>query len=94
MFLNGIESLEPKAGMDLRGLKERWGDKVALLGNLNVGMLEFSTPQEVAAASKKCLDDAMAGGGYVFCPCTDIPNQATVANVEAMMQVVRKFGQY
>jgi hypothetical protein len=93
-FMNGIESLEPKAGMDLKGLKERWGGTVALLGNLDVGMLEFSTPQEVAAATKKCLDDAKEGGGYVFCPTTDIPNNATIENVEAMMQAVKQFGQY
>jgi hypothetical protein len=93
-FVNGIESLEPKAGMDLAALKQSWGRQVALLGNLDVGLLEFATPREVALATKKCLDSAKAGGGYVFCPCTDIPNRARIENVEAMMLTVKKHGFY
>jgi hypothetical protein len=93
-LVNGIESLEPKAGMDLKGLKDRWGDKVALLGNLDVGLLEFGTPGDVSLATAQCLKDAMRGGGYVFCPCTDIGNTATIENVQAMMQTVKALGRY
>lgn len=84
---NGIQSLEPAAGMDLKHLKETWGDKVCLIGNMDCSeVLPFGTSEQVVAATQKCLDDAMVGGGYVFGPTTDITDSCKPENVKAMME--------
>jgi hypothetical protein len=92
---DGIQSLEPAAGMDLKHLKEVYGKKVTLIGNLDCSrLLPFGTPEEVAQATRQCLNDAMTGGGYICGPTTDIIDSCNPANIKAMVDTVHKYGQY
>ncbi len=92
---NGVESLEPFAGMNLKHLKETYGDKLCLIGNIDVsGLLPFGSPVEVTETVKKCIKDAGNGGGYILSPCTDITNACKVENVLAMIDATKKFGKY
>ncbi|MHA1733503.1 MAG: uroporphyrinogen decarboxylase family protein [Promethearchaeota archaeon] len=92
---DGIQSLEPAAGMDLKHLKETYGDRVTLIGNLDCSrLLPFGTVEEVVAATRKCLDDAMAGGGYILGPSTDITDSCRPENVKAMVDTVKRYGVY
>jgi hypothetical protein len=92
---NGIQSLEPAAGMDLKHLKEVYGEKVSLIGNLDCSrLLPFGTMEEVAAATRQCLDDAMAGGGYICGPTTDIIDSCKPENIKTMVDTVHKYGVY
>ncbi|MEX2681583.1 MAG: uroporphyrinogen decarboxylase family protein [Candidatus Sigynarchaeota archaeon] len=92
---DGIQSLEPAAGMDLKHLKEEWGDKVCLIGNMDCSdLLPFGTEEQVKAATRKCLDDAKAGGGYIFGPTTDITDSCKPENVKAMMDEFLKLAWY
>ncbi|GAB4309641.1 MAG: hypothetical protein Kow0069_09030 [Promethearchaeota archaeon] len=92
---HGVESLEPGAGMDLKHLKETYGDDLTLVGNLDVHeLLPLGTPADVAAAVKKCVEDAAAGGGYVLSPCTDLTDAVPLENALAMVEAVKKYGNY
>ncbi|MHA1697250.1 MAG: uroporphyrinogen decarboxylase family protein, partial [Promethearchaeota archaeon] len=69
---NGIQSLEPAAGMNLAHLKEKFGSKVCLIGNIDCSeLLPFGNEHEVVRATKQCIKDGARGGGYVFGPTTD-----------------------
>ncbi|MHA1732430.1 MAG: uroporphyrinogen decarboxylase family protein [Promethearchaeota archaeon] len=93
--LDGHESLEPAAGMDLLHCKEEYGDDLVLIGNIDCSrLLPYGTPAEVVEATKKCLRDGAPGGGYVFSPCTDLTDSCRLDNVEAMMAAVQKYGAY
>ncbi|MFX1478007.1 MAG: uroporphyrinogen decarboxylase family protein [Promethearchaeota archaeon] len=92
---NGVESLEPMAGMDLKHLKETYGEKLCLIGNVDVSnLLPFGKEQEVVKAVKKCIHDAATGGGYILSPCTDLTNSCKVENVLTMISATKKFGKY
>ena len=92
---HGVESLEPFAGMDLKHLKETYGDKLCLIGNIDVsGLLPFGTTDDVVEAVKKCIKDAAEGGGYMLSPCTDITDSCKLDNVLAMMDAAKKYGNY
>ena len=92
---DGIQSLEPAAGMDLKHLKDTYGDRVALIGNLDCSrLLPFGSRDEVISATKKCLDDAMPGGRYICGPTTDITDSCKPLNIKAMVETVHKYGEY
>ena len=92
---HGIESLEPMAGMNLEHLKEKYGDKLCLIGNIDVSqLLPYGNKDEVVNAVKKCIRDAGAGGGYILSPCTDITNACKLENVLTMISVTKKYGKY
>jgi len=91
----GVESLEPMAGMNLKYLKETYGDKLCLIGNIDVSyILPFGTTEEVTQSVKKCIKDAGEGGGYMLSPCTDITNACKLENIFTMISATKKFGQY
>ncbi|MHA1369317.1 MAG: uroporphyrinogen decarboxylase family protein [Promethearchaeota archaeon] len=92
---DGVESLEPGAGMNLKRLKERYGDRLCLIGNIDCSrLLPFGSKEDVVSAVKQCIKDAAAGGGYILSPCTDLTNACKVENVITMMDAVRKYGTY
>jgi len=92
---SAVESLEPMAGMDLGYLKEKYGDKVCLIGNIDVSqLLPYGTTEDVVNSVKKCIKDAAQGGGYMLSACTDITNACKVENVLAMISATKKYGNY
>jgi len=92
---SGVESLEPMAGMNLKHLKEVYGDKLCLIGNIDVSqLLPYGTKDEVVNAVKKCIRDAGEGGGYMLSACTDITNSCKLENVLAMISATKKYGEY
>ena len=92
---NGIQSLEPAAGMDIKHLKETYGDQVTLIGNLDCSrLLPFGTEQDVIDATRQNLADAMEGGGYILGPTTDIIDSIKPENIKTMMETVHKYGWY
>jgi len=92
---SGVESLEPMAGMNLKHLKEVYGDKLCLIGNIDVSqLLPYGTKDEVINAVKNCIRDAGESGGYMLSACTDITNSCKLENVLTMVFTTKKFGVY
>ena len=64
---HALHSLDPACGVDIKEVKEKVGHKVALCGNVNCGLLQSGTDEELIAAAEYCLTHAKPGGGYIFC---------------------------
>jgi uroporphyrinogen decarboxylase len=65
----GIDCLQPieaKAGMDLVKLKRAYGERIALIGGMDMTVLETNNPALVDAELQRKLPAAMAGSGYVL----------------------------
>lgn len=64
---DALHSLDPQGGVDLGEVKRLYGDKVALCGNVNCGLLQTGSDAEVDADVRRALRQGMDGWGYVFC---------------------------
>jgi uroporphyrinogen decarboxylase len=64
--INCLQPLEVKAGMDLIRLKQRFGDRIALIGGMDARVLETNDRQAVEAELLSKLPGAMVGSGYVL----------------------------
>lgn len=64
---DALHSIDPQGGVDLAEVKRLVGDKVALCGNVNCGLLQTGTEEEVIADVRRSLRDGMNGWGYIFC---------------------------
>jgi len=92
---DGVESLEPASGMNLKKLKEKYGDKLCLIGNIDVSeLLPMRSKDDVRKEVIQCIKDAAVGGGYILSPCTDITDSCKFENVLEMIETVKKFGNY
>jgi len=59
-----LQAMEVKAGMDLVRLKKTYGDRIALMGGLDIRALETNDLSSVQAELDAKLPAAIEGGGY------------------------------
>ncbi len=74
----GIDCLQPlevKAGMDLTRIKKTYGERLALVGGIDVRELITNDLDRVRKALERNVPQAMAGGGYVLQVDHSVPHQ-------------------
>ncbi|MCB2146267.1 MAG: hypothetical protein KQI81_07305 [Deltaproteobacteria bacterium] len=92
---DGLNPLEPQAGMDLGKVKDACGDRICLLGNIDcMHLLPEGTPAEVDAAVRQAIDAAAAGGGYILCSSNSLHPGVNPENCIAMFQAAKTYGRY
>ena len=92
--IKGLHPLEPGA-MDLADVKERYGDKICLLGNVDCRyVLPFGSEEDVRKDVRRCIDAAAEGGGYILASSNSIHANCKVENVYTMVDEARKYGRY
>ncbi len=89
-----IANLEPPV-MDIFKLKETHGDKVCLVGNIDLHYtLTRGTPEETAAEVKEKLERVGKGGGYIIASANGLAAYCKPENVLAMNETIVKYGWY
>ena len=92
---DGLNPLEPQAGMDLKRVKDYCGDRLCLLGNIDcVDLLPNGTTDEVRAAVRQAIGDAGRDGGLVICSSNSLHPGVNPDNCVAMFEAVHTFGVY
>jgi uroporphyrinogen decarboxylase len=91
---DGFHSIQPQC-MDIGEVKERYGDRLCLLGNIDCAyLLPFGTESEVDAAVSDTIAAAAPGGGFVLCSSNTIHPACKPENYIAMIKAARKYGNY
>ena len=71
------------------------GDDIALIGNVNCGLLQTGTDEEMRADVLRSLNEGMATGrGYVFSTSNCVYTGLALERYEAMMEIWREYGNY
>lgn len=84
---DGIQSIQPSAGMSISKVKEKYGKELCLWGNIDLDeVLCFGTPQEVKEIVKRTIETANVGGGYILSTCNTMIESIPVENIRAMME--------
>jgi uroporphyrinogen decarboxylase len=63
---HGLHSLDPQAGVDIAEVKRLYGEQVCLIGNVNCGLIDTGTLEEVGESVRYALRHGMPGYGYIF----------------------------
>jgi len=87
-----LQPLEVKAGMDLLGLKARWGDRLALMGGLDARTLVDLDRMRAELAAK--IPVAMEGGGYILHSDHSIPDDVPLAHFQEFIRYGLELGTY
>jgi len=92
---DALHSLDPQGGVDLKYVSEKYGDKVALCGNVNCAHLQTGTDAEVSADVMRSLHDGMErGAGYVFCTSNCVYTGMPLERYALMIKLWREHGVY
>jgi uroporphyrinogen decarboxylase len=88
-----IHPLQRTAGMDLGWVKQRYGKRFCIIGNIDSSRtLPFGTPDDVAAEVREAIDTAAPGGGYVLASDHSLHDGISVDNIRALFDVGLAYG--
>jgi uroporphyrinogen decarboxylase len=92
---DAVHPLQPTGKLDIYEVKERFGDRLCLFGNIDVsGVLSFGTPEEVAQDVREHIVRSGYNGGYVCSSSHAILDSVPPENFEAMLSAVHYYGKY
>lgn len=90
--VDGYLEIDQHAGMELRALKERYGARVTLYGNLDCGnVLSFGTPDDVRRHTLACLEAGWGDGGHILCASNAITAGVPLENYLAVGEAYRQY---
>jgi len=87
----GLHPIEP-GSMDGDWLKQNYGDKLCLIGNIDIDeFLTRGTPQTVNAEVRRRIAQFGPGGGYIISDSNSVPSCCRAENVLALGQAVEEW---
>jgi len=93
--VDGLNPLEPQAGMDIGLVKHKYGDRICLVGNIDCGYLLSQAPvEEVREVTRRTIGIAAPGGGYMLSSSNSIHSSVKPENFQAMRDVLFECGVY
>jgi uroporphyrinogen decarboxylase len=92
--IDGIGPLEPGADMDLGEVKKAVGDRVCVVGNVDVDLLCRGTSAEVRQVTRTLIESVSPGGGHVLSSGNSITSAVRPENFRAMVETAHQYGRY
>jgi uroporphyrinogen-III decarboxylase len=91
---DGVHALEPTAGVELAKVKEMVGDRLCLIGNIDITHILVDAPrEEVFEAVRQAIRDAGTGGGYMVASTNSHPGMS-LERLRWMVEAAEKYGRY
>lgn len=88
--IDGIHSFEDTI-VRVTDMKETWGDRIALLGGIDVDFLCRANEEQIRNRVRDTLEKCMPGGGYCLGTGNSVANYIPLDNYLTMLDEGRKF---
>ena len=80
--------------MPVAEAKRRYGERIAILGGVDMDMLATASEEEVRLYTRRVLEECMPGGGYALGTGNSVANYIPVRNYLAMLDEGMRVGWY
>lgn len=91
MGINGIHPMENCKNFNIYDVKVKWGDKITLMGNIDVFLLSNGTVGEVEKDTLEHLRNLSKNGGYICGSSHDIDDNCKLENIKTMVNKISGF---
>jgi uroporphyrinogen decarboxylase len=91
---HALHSLDPQGGIDVAEIKRLVGGKLCLIGNVNCGLMDTGTDEEVIESASYSLRHGMTGGGYIFSTSNCIYTGMPLRRYELILDIWKNQGNY
>ena len=90
----GVQGTHPNepTSVNMAEIKAEWGDRLALLGGIDLDILSRGTVDDVAAATKTLIEEVGPGGGVALGSSNSVAKYVPLVNYRAMLETVREYG--
>ncbi len=91
---HALHSLDPQGNVDIAEVKRLYGKDVCLIGNVNCGLLQTGTLEEMEESVLYSLKHGMPGGGYIFSTSNCVYPGLALERYEHMLEIWKEHGNY
>lgn len=88
--ISALHPIEPKA-MDILEVKKRYGDRIALIGNIDVDLLARGSKEEIRKNVLFNIENVGFNGGYCVGSGNSIPEYVILENYITMIETAKSF---
>jgi len=89
--IDALGPLEPGAGMDYKKIKDIYGNKICLVGNIDVDLLCRGKKEEVVFNVKKIIKEVSTRGGHILSSGNTITSAVNPKNYLAMIDTAKNY---
>ena len=89
-----LQPLEVKASMDVRNLKNQYGDKLCFMGGIDARLMSNNDLLKIEEEIRTKFEIAKKNGGYIYHSDHSIPNNVSLDQFKSVMELVDKYGKY
>jgi uroporphyrinogen decarboxylase len=90
-----LDPIDPLAGLDIADIKEEYGDRIAVKGNVDCAhTLTFGSVEDVVKETLEVISKAGPGGGIIVSSSNSIHSAVKPGNYLAMLNTIRTYGKY
>jgi uroporphyrinogen decarboxylase len=80
--------------VEIAKVKKLKGDRICLIGNVNCGLMDTGSDEDVIESARYALKHGMPGGGYIFSTSNCVYTGMRLSRYELMLDVWRREGNY
>ncbi len=89
---DAVQSLEPNSGVDIFNLFKKFQNQICFIGNIDMSLLSFGTPQQVRNYVTKLIQKSKKYNcSLVISPTHQINLQCTPKNINTMIETTKIF---
>ena len=93
--IDACHPVEKMAGMDLARVKQKYGQRICPIGNVNnKTVLVSGNAEEVKAETISCLKAGSSDGGYIISSDNSIHDDIPIENVNTFIRTAKESGVY
>lgn len=90
--IDALQSIDPIAGVDIAEVKRLVGDRVCLIGNVDLAKLQQGPRADIETSARYCLSHASSDGGYIYGSCNSIFKGVPLENYLYMLDIWKESG--
>jgi uroporphyrinogen decarboxylase len=90
--IDGFHSFQDSI-MPIEEVYKKYGDRISVLGGVDVGLLARGTPEQVRTRCRQILDTCGPNGGFAIGSGNSVTNYCKIENYYAMIDEARKWNQ-
>lgn len=94
--LDILQALQPRAaGMDLAGLKKKYGRHLCLHGSMDIQQtMPYGSPQDVRREVQERMEVGKPGGGFIICTAHNLQLDVPTENIVALLEAYHEHAPY
>lgn len=91
--MDGMMEIQESAGMDIKRLKDIFGDRVCFNGSVDSqGVLVFGSPEDIVRETERVISILSPGGGHILSSSNSVYSGVRPENFLSMLETGKRYG--